>query len=217
MPFELISFNVCPFVQRSVITLKYKKVPYKMTYIDLSHKPDWFLKISPFGKVPVLKVDQETSIFESAVINEFIDEITTPRLHPEDSVQRAHNRAWIEFGSACLVDQFRLWIAKDKKGYDSARHDYVLKLEQIEKMLEEGPYFNGKNFSLVDTAYAPLWMRQSLLQDQDLIARFPKIEKWSESLLQMESVRDSVPTDFKELFQKYLTKRESFAVQWINQ
>ena len=49
----LISFNLCPYVQRSVITLEEKGVPYDIEYVDLYAKPDWFLKISPFGKVKV--------------------------------------------------------------------------------------------------------------------------------------------------------------------
>lgn len=65
---ELISFKTCPFVQRSVITLKEKGIDFKTTYIDLAEKPAWFLAISPLGKVPVLKIGDEV-LFESAVIN----------------------------------------------------------------------------------------------------------------------------------------------------
>lgn len=54
---ELVSFKICPFVQRSVIALNEKNIDYKITYIDLASPPDWFNEISPLGKVPVLKVD----------------------------------------------------------------------------------------------------------------------------------------------------------------
>ena len=69
----LISFDICPFVQRSVITLEEKGVKYNIKYIELENKPDWFLAISPFGKVPVLQVNDKV-LFESAVINEYLDE-----------------------------------------------------------------------------------------------------------------------------------------------
>ncbi|MES2034183.1 MAG: glutathione S-transferase N-terminal domain-containing protein, partial [Pseudomonadota bacterium] len=55
----LISFPLCPFVQRAIIALEEKKVPYDVVYIDLTNKPDWFLKLSPLGKVPVLKVERD--------------------------------------------------------------------------------------------------------------------------------------------------------------
>ena len=102
--YTLISFDICPFVQRSVITLEEKEVEYEIKYIELENKPDWFLAISPFGKVPVLQAN-DTVIFESAVINEFLDEVVPgKRLHPEDPLKRAHNRAWIEFTSSLLAE-----------------------------------------------------------------------------------------------------------------
>ena len=69
----LVSFDACPFVQRAAILLQEQNRTYDITYIDLRNKPDWFLEISPNGKVPVLKVE-ETPIFESAVILEYLDD-----------------------------------------------------------------------------------------------------------------------------------------------
>jgi len=77
----LISHVLCPYVQRAVIALKEKGVDYERIDIDLANKPDWFLKISPLGKVPVLKVGDEV-IFESAVIAEFLEDTVAPPLHP---------------------------------------------------------------------------------------------------------------------------------------
>ena len=99
MDLHLISFETCPFVQRSVITLLYKDAPFRITHIDLADPPEWFLEISPFGKVPVLVVDEKTVIFESAVINELANDVTPGNLMPEDPLRRALNRSWIEFAS----------------------------------------------------------------------------------------------------------------------
>jgi hypothetical protein len=54
----LLSFNLCPYVQRSVITFEEKAVPYDIEYVDLYAKPDWFLKLSLLGATrfwPVLQ------------------------------------------------------------------------------------------------------------------------------------------------------------------
>lgn len=80
---ELVSHHLCPYVQRAVITLLEKEIPHQRTYIDLSDKPDWFQVISPLGKVPLLKIQDEI-LFESAVICEYLDEITLKSLHPRD-------------------------------------------------------------------------------------------------------------------------------------
>ena len=96
MDLELISFKVCPYVQRSVITLNHKNCDYKITFIDIMNPPDWFLKLSPLGKIPILKVNGKEVLFESAVINEYIDDVTPGTLKPDDPLTLAKNRAWIE-------------------------------------------------------------------------------------------------------------------------
>ena len=105
MQLHLVSFKTCPYVQRSVITLKHKGVPFDITYIDLADPPAWFTAMSPLGKVPVVEVTEDngtkTVLFESAVINEFADEISEGTLLPQDPVRKARARAWIEFASEC--------------------------------------------------------------------------------------------------------------------
>src|SRR6201991_5093248 len=98
-----ISHKLCPYVQRAVIALTEKGVPFDRIDIDLANKPDWFLAISPLGKTPVLQVGDK-AIFESAVILEYLEETQPNPLHPADPLTRAEHRAWIEFGSAVLND-----------------------------------------------------------------------------------------------------------------
>jgi len=131
MKLELISFHLCPFVQRSVITLKEKAAEYEVTYIDLADKPDWFLRISPEGKVPVLRVDDEHIIFESAVINEFVNEVTPGDLHPSDPVQKAYNRAWIAFGEKLLFDQHEILSATDAGTVEEAWTRAEARLQRV--------------------------------------------------------------------------------------
>lgn len=91
---ELITHVLCPYVQRSVIVLREKNIPYRRTDIDLADKPDWFREISPLGKVPILVTGERRSLFESAVICEYLNDITPGSLHPEDALERAEHRAW---------------------------------------------------------------------------------------------------------------------------
>lgn len=214
---ELISFKLCPFVQRSVITLREKGADFDITYIDLANPPDWFLKISPLGKVPVLRVG-DTAVFESAVINEYLDETNPPSLHPADPLRRAHNRAWIEFGSAILVDTYFMSVAKDKDGCEQKANEVRAKLKQVEGQLGDGPYFNGAHFSLVDTAYAPLFMRLALTDHAPglgLVAENPKVKAWSEALLSRESVKNSVVPEFHELAIADLKKQGAYLAEFL--
>jgi glutathione S-transferase len=74
----LVSHYLCPYVQRASIVLSEKGVAFERHYIDLAAKPDWFLRISPLGKVPLLAVPQagldDAILFESAVICEYLEE-----------------------------------------------------------------------------------------------------------------------------------------------
>jgi glutathione S-transferase len=79
----LISHVLCPYVQRAVIALTERRVPFERVDVDLSNKPQWFTAISPLGKTPVLQVD-DTAIFESAVILEYLEETQPFPLHPAE-------------------------------------------------------------------------------------------------------------------------------------
>ena len=60
--YMLCSFKTCPWVQRAAIVLRAKGIAYDINYIDRDNRPDWFLKISPHAKVPVLVVDGKDSL-----------------------------------------------------------------------------------------------------------------------------------------------------------
>ena len=91
---KIVSFKICPFVQRVTAMLEARKIPYQVDYISLADKPQWFLEISPTGQVPVLITEQGEPIFESDAIAEYIDEIAPPLEADLTPIARARNRAW---------------------------------------------------------------------------------------------------------------------------
>ncbi len=201
-------------MQRAVVLLNEKRVEYDVTYIDLKDKPEWFLKISPLGKVPVLKVG-ESVLFESAVICEYLDEVHPPTLHPADPLQKAFNRAWAEFSSELFGVLHRLYLAGDEAEFDQRRTDAQEKLRRLEEALADGPFFNGSSFALIDAAVAPAFTRIALLEairPMGLLDRFPKVQRWSEVLLARESVAHSVVSEFPDLFREYLAANGSCLV-----
>ncbi|RZA16824.1 MAG: glutathione S-transferase family protein [Proteobacteria bacterium] len=125
---HLISFDICPYVQRAMILLNEKNADFRTTYIDLAAKPDWFLKISPLGKVPVLVVD-ETVLFESAVICEYIDETQGEILHPADPLERAKHRAWMEYSSALLGMIYSVNTATEEQDFVAKKKDLLQKIQ----------------------------------------------------------------------------------------
>lgn len=207
---KLISFKICPFVQRSVITLHEKNADFEIEYIDLNHKPEWFLKISPLGKVPVLMVNNEV-LFESAVINEYLDETISPALHPGDALTRARNRSWIEFSSVCLNTLFNYFLAQTK---DEAEKTGVTLTENLNRFGDniKGPWFNGDHFSLLECAVAPVLYRIDFLQRRYSanLKLSNVVKEYSAMLINRPSVQKSVVPDFDILSQDWLKEKNSW-------
>jgi glutathione S-transferase len=201
---ELISFKLCPFAQRSLITLLHQELEHQVTYIDISDPPPWFLDISPFGQVPVLRLDDGPVIFESAVINEFINEVAAgPSMLPEEPLKRALNRAWTEFGSSCLGDVYAMVNAKDEKAFEEAREELHDKFERLEEVLENAPFFNGDHLALIDAAYAPLLQRLGFLNELTPVyspEEFPRIATWGQRLLALPEVQQSAVPELREMY-----------------
>ena len=214
MKLELISTKRCPFVQRSVITLNYKGIDHEMVFVDLDNPPEWFLQISPMGRVPVLRVDDKTVIFESAVINEYLDDVTPGQLHPLDPLQRALNKSWIEFGGSCCSLTFQIMVAADEQAYDETVSQLAANLAQVEEVLGDGPYFNGSEFALIDAAYAPIFIRLDVFEDLidlHILERLPKVAKWAKTLLAMPSAQAARVPELPDLFRQLITSRNAHA------
>ena len=158
----------------------------------------------------------EAVLFESAVICEYLDEVSPPSLHPPEPLQRAVNRAGVEFSSELFVDLYRLSAAGRAEEFERAAPRAREKLERLEAQLGEGPYFNGPRFALVDAAVAPAFMRMALMEEMrplGLLDGLPKVRRWSEALLERESVRTSVVPEFPELFRDSLKERGGYLVR----
>ena len=196
-----------------MILLRAKNVDFDVTYIGLTDKPDWFLKISPHGKVPVLAVDEEP-LFESNAIAEYLDDVVAPRVHPEDPFKRARNRAWTDF-----VPDFskgiNIYYTKSREELDEKLAGAPKFLQKLEDAIaserdNDGPYFNGPELCLVDAAYAPFLQRLAMVEQfvqTGILRDFPLIKAWSDALMANDCVQGSVADSFNDVFYTNLKKR----------
>lgn len=214
-PLKLISHKLCPYVQRAVIALTEKGVPFERVDIDLDNKPDWFLKISPLGKTPVLLVG-DTAIFESAVILEYLEETQPKPLHPKDALKRAEHRGWIEFNSTVLGDIWGLEVATDEATFTAKAKQLEGRLAVLEKRLVGTPWFDGEAFSLVDAVFGPAFRYFDLIDkigDFGIFANKPKIAQWRKNLSERPSIRNAVSADYPNLLSEFLKKKGSYLSQ----
>ncbi len=207
-----------------MIVLRAKKVDFEVTYIDLRNKPDWFLEISPHGKVPVLLVDDDP-LFESNAIAEFLDEVVEPQLHPKDAKKRARNRAWTDFVPDFSKALSSITYAKSKEAIEEAVEAAPKRLDRVEQALakergNDGPYFNGPDISLVDASYAPFFQRFAILEElleTGLLKDYPLIQAWSDALLADEIITGSVAPEFLGAMAAGLKRREAYAAPLMEQ
>ncbi|BFO57042.1 glutathione S-transferase family protein [Acidovorax sacchari] len=207
----LISHVLCPYVQRAVIVLKEKGVPFERLDVDLAHKPEWLLASSPLGKTPVLLVDG-VPIFESAVICEFLDETVKPRLHPACALDRARHRAWMEFGSSLLDTIGAFYNAKDSASLTLQIRQIRSRLEQLESALGEGPFFGGDHFGLVDAVFGPVFRYFDVFEGIGDFCWFDGLRRvvtWRAALASRPSVREAVDARYPELLRQFLRARGS--------
>jgi glutathione S-transferase len=209
---KLISHKLCPYVQRAVIALTEKGVPFERLDIDLANKPDWFLKISPLGKTPVLVVGDK-AIFESAVILEYLEETEANPLHPADALDRAEHRAWIEFGSAVLNDIAGFYAAKDEAGLKGKAAQLEQRFARLEERVAAAPWFDGAKFSLVDAVFGPVFRYFDTFDeigDFGILAGKPKLARWRKSLAERPSVRSAVSAEYPALLRDFIDRRQSW-------
>jgi glutathione S-transferase len=206
----LVSHKLCPYVQRAVIALTEKGVPFRRVDIDLADKPDWFKAVSPLGRTPVLLVG-DTAIFESAVILEYLEDTQSPALHPLDALERAEHRAWIEFGSAILNDIAGLYAAADETVFNAKAAALRDKFVRVEARLK-GPWFDGADFSLVDAVFGPVFRYCDAFDrigDFGILDALPKVATWRATLAARPAIKAGVSEDYPALLWNFLRARGS--------
>ncbi len=205
----LVSHHLCPYVQRAVITLVEKDVEHQRVYIDLADKPDWFRDISPLGKVPVL-IAGDATLFESAVICEYLEETSPKPLHPADPVERAVHRAWIELASSTLDAIAGFYNASDAASFENRRAVLRDRLEWLEGNLGKGPFFAGERFHLVDAAWGPVFRYFDTFEridDFGLLDDLERVADYRRALAVRESVRAAVPAGYPGRLHDFLARR----------
>jgi glutathione S-transferase len=213
----LVSHDLCPYVQRAAIALQEKGARFERRTIDLDRKPEWFTRISPLGKVPLLIVEADASrtvLFESSVICEYIeDAVAGVPLHPLDPLPRARHRAWMEFGSAVLQDIWGLETAREAAAYEARRAALASRFSHVEQALDaHGPYFAGTGFSLVDAVFAPIFRYFDVFDEVTDLAIFadtPKVRVWRAQLAKRPSVRDAVSPEYADLLRAFLVRHDA--------
>jgi glutathione S-transferase len=195
---KLYDFKSSPNCQRVKVVLAEKKLPYDVVNVDLrkqEQKAPEFLKLNPYGKVPVL-LDDGAVLYESCIINEYLDEkYPEPPLMPADPAKRAKVRILTDYGLGHLdapYQKLRMELMKEQKDQNAetiaaAKSSLRQLLVHLEDELGEQPYLAG-NFTLADAALIPRFIRLEgfgVLPDPAL----PRLGKYLQRMKERASVK----------------------------
>lgn len=195
---KLYDFKSSPNCQRVKVVLAEKNLPYEIVPIDLraqEQKTPDYLKLNPYGKVPVL-TDDATVLYESLIINEYLEEkYPNPPLMPKEPAKKAKARILVDYGMAHFdgpYQKLRVELMKEQKDQnrqviDSAKSDLKKLLQRLEEELGDQQYLIG-DFSLVDADLLPRFTRLEgfgVLPDPSL----PRLAKYMERMKARPSVK----------------------------
>ncbi|HMJ49204.1 MAG TPA: glutathione S-transferase [Burkholderiales bacterium] len=199
---KLIGSLTSPFVRKVRVVLAEKRIDYEMQ-VDVPWSEDTKVpEYNPLGKVPVLLMDEGTSLFDSRVIAEYLDTVTPlGRLIPEGSRERTSVKRWealadgISEAAAVIVVESRRPAKLQSKDWMTRQRGKVMRgLKAASIDLGEKNWCSGDTYNLSDIAVGcALGFLDLRLPDIDWRASYPNLEKLYGKLMQRASFKDTVP------------------------
>jgi glutathione S-transferase len=211
---ELFSARVCPYAHRARLALAVKGIDFELTEIDLSNKPQRFLDVSPYGKVPAL-THAGVTIYESNIINQYLDDVYPgPSMMPSDPLVKARVRIWLDYMDNKFLDIYYDAIGNQDRAKDD---EFRTKIEDGFRFMEndgmavlsgDGPYWLGAEISLLDLAYYPFFERLPAwthYRGIDIPDDCPRLQKWRTAMAEHPAVTEiaNSPEYYIEGYKKY--------------
>jgi glutathione S-transferase len=199
---KLIASQTSPYARKVRVALAEKKIE-----CDLVEESPWTPETSvpgynPLGKVPVLVLDDGTTLFDSRVIVEYLDTVSpVSRLIPEPSRQRIVVKRWealadgiCDAAVAIVLERKRPAKQQNREWLDRQRGKIDSGLKEFAQELGDRAWCNGEAYSLADIAtgcaLAYLDLRHP---DVDWRGGYPNLVKLAERLSKRQSFADTVP------------------------
>ena len=199
---KLIAALASPYSRKVRIVLAEKKIEYEFIIENPGDPATRVPEYNPLGKIPVLVLDDNTTLFDSRVIVEYLDHASpVGRLIPDDTRARIQTRRWEALADGCtdaanavVVEKRRAaekqsaeWIARQQGKIDRA-------LKAMSEDLGNRNWCSGDHYSLADIAVGcALGYLDMRLPDIQWRRDYQNLEKLAEKLNKRPSFVDSAP------------------------
>jgi len=199
---KLIGTATSPYTRKVRVVLAEKRMECEFVVDAPNTDNSTVIQYNPLGKIPVLVLDDESTLFDSRVIAEYLDNASPGnRLIPEEKRPRIQVRRWEALADGCTdaavavvmekrrpaEQQSPEWISRQQGKVDRA-------LQMMADDLAAKTWCTGDFFTLADIAVGCclVWLE---LRWPDLPWRrnHPNLARLADKLAQRQSFRDTVP------------------------
>lgn len=201
---KLIGSHTSPFARKVRIVLAEKKIEYEFVIDSPWFEDSKVPEINPLGKIPVLVLDDETPLFDSRVIVEYIDNVTpNSKLFPAPNRERTEVKRWealadgiCDAAASAFLEAKRPKAQRSDDWIERQRGKIMRSLEFMAEELGEKTFCMGTHISMADiaagTALGYLCFRFAEINWQE---SHPNLAKLYSKLMQRPSFADTVPKD----------------------
>lgn len=199
---KLIGSLTSPYVRKVRIVLAEKKIEYEFV-LDSPWSPESTVpNVNPLGKIPVLVLDDETALFDSRVISEYLDNVApNNKLMPAPNRERTEVKRWEALADG-VCDAAALLFLEKKRPAKQQSADWISRQENkiingvdyMAKELGENACCIGMHFSLADiAAVCALGYLAFRFPEIDWREKHPNLARLYAKLMLRPSFADTVP------------------------
>ncbi len=203
---KLIANQTSPYSRKVRIVLAEKRIEYEFVIDSPGDAATRIPQYNPLGKIPVLVLDDDTTLFDSRVIVEYLDSASpVGRLIPDDTRHRIQVRRWEALADGCIdatvavvmekrrpaEKQSAEWIARQQGKVDRA-------LKAMSDELGGKACCSGDHFNLSDIAAGcTLGFLDLRMPDLDWRKLYPNLAKLFDKVSRRAPFKDTVPPPAK--------------------
>lgn len=201
---KLIGSHTSPFVRKTRIVLAEKKIEYEFELDSPWSGETQVPNFNPLGKIPVLVLDDETPLFDSRVICDYLDNVApNNKLVPTTNRERMETKRWEALSDGVCEAAGNIFL--EKKRPEAQQNDEWIERQQlkIERGLQwmatelgDQAWCMGMHLTLADVAcgcalgYLNFRFPQINWQQQH-----PNLARLYDKLMQKASFQESAPRD----------------------
>ena len=157
---RLIGSLTSPYVRKARVVLAEKRIEYSFEIDNPWDEKSRVADANPLGKVPVLVLDDDSTLFDSRVIVEFLDSVSPiSRLIPSGNREKIEVKRWEALADGVLDAAIAVVQERRRPAKQKSEATIKRQMEKIERGvavmardLGDKPWCTGNAFTLADIA-----------------------------------------------------------------